>query len=92
MRKIEQLMNDAIHTQKRWSLQNTIVSPIDDVNVAVYLHGHEIAIVNTYNGFTMTNIDTLRRYPTNTTKSRLRALGVNVATRKGITYLDGKAI
>ena len=85
-------MNDAIYTQKRWALQNTIVSPIDDVNVAVYLHGHEIAIVNTYNGFTMTNIDTLRRYPTNTTKSRLRALGVDVATRKGVTYLDGKAI
>ena len=85
-------MNEAIYTQKRWSLQNTIVSPIDDTNVAVYLHGHEIAIVNTYNGFTMTNIDTLRRYPTNTTKSRLRALGVNVATRKGVTYLDGKVI
>ncbi len=92
MRKIEQLMNQAIHSQKRWSLQNTIVSPIDDTNVAIYLHGHEIAIVNTYNGFTMTNIDTLRRYPTNTTKSRLRALGVNVSTRKGVTYLDGKAI
>ena len=92
MRKIEKLMNDAIYTQKRWSLQNTIVSPIDDTNVAVYLHGHEIAIVNTYNGFTMTNIDTLRRYPTNTTKSRLRALGVSVSTRKGVTYLDGKAI
>lgn len=92
MRKIEQLMNNAIHSQKRWALQNTIVSPIDDVNVAVYLHGHEIAIVNTHNGFTMTNIDTLRRYPTNTTKSRLRALGVSVSTRKGVTYLDGKAI
>ncbi len=92
MRKIEQLMNQAIHAQKRWALQNTIVSPIDDTNMAVYLHGHEIAIVNTYNGFTMTNIDTLRRYPTNTTKSRLRALGVNVSTRKGVTYLDGKAI
>jgi hypothetical protein len=92
MRKIEKQMNDAIYTQKRWSLQNTIVSPIDDTNVAVYLHGHEIAIVNTYNGFTMTNIDTLRRYPTNTTKSRLRALGVNVATRKGITYLNDVAI
>jgi hypothetical protein len=92
MRKIEQLMNNAIHTQKRWSLQNTIVSPIDDVNVAVYLHGHEIATVNTHNGFVMTNVDTLRRYPTNTTKSRLRALGVNVATRKGITYLNDVAI
>lgn len=92
MRKIEQLMNQAIQSQKRWALQNTIVSPIDDTNVAVYLHGHEIAIVNTYNGFTMTNVDTLRRYPTNTTKSRLRALGVDVSTRKGVTYLDGKAI
>jgi hypothetical protein len=92
MRKIENEMIKAIHSQKRWSLANTIVSPIDDTNVAVYLHGHEIAIVNTYNGFTMTNVDTLRRYPTNTTKSRLRALGVNVATRKGITYLDNVAI
>jgi hypothetical protein len=92
MRKIEQQMISAIHSQKRWSMANTIVSPIDDTNVAVYLHGHEIAIVNTYNGFTMTNVDTLRRYPTNTTKSRLRALKVNVATRKGITYLDNIAI
>jgi hypothetical protein len=92
MRKIEEQMISAIHSHKRWSMANTIVSPIDDTNVAVYLHGHEIAIVNTYNGFTMTNVDTLRRYPTNTTKSRLRALGVNVATRKGITYLDNVAI
>jgi len=92
MRKIEQQMISAIHSQKRWSVANTIVSPIDDTNVAVYLHGHEIAIVNTYNGFTMTNVDTLRRYPTKTTNSRLRALGVNVATRKGITYLDNVAI
>ncbi len=92
MRKIEEQMISAIHSQKRWSMANTIVSPIDDTNVAVYLHGHEIAIVNTYNGFTMTNVDTLRRYPTNTTKSRLRALGVNVVTRKGITYLDNVAI
>jgi hypothetical protein len=92
MRKIENEMIKAIHSQKRWSMTNTIVSPIDNTNVAVYLHGHEIAIVNTYNGFTMTNVDTLRRYPTNTTKSRLRALGVNVATRKGITYLDNVAI
>ena len=92
MRKIEQEMLNAVTSQKRWSVANTIVSPIDDTNVAVYLHGHEIAIVNTYNGFTMTNVDTLRRYPTNTTKSRLRALGVNVATRKGITYLDNVAI
>lgn len=92
MRKIESQMVNAIHSQKRWAMANTIVSPIDDTNVAIYLHGHEIAIVNTYNGFTMPNVDTLRRYPTNTTKSRLRALGVNVATRKGVTYLNNVAI
>ena len=92
MRTIEQKMLNAIHTQKRWAMANTIVSPIDDTNVAIYLHGNEIAIVNTYSGFTMTNVDTLRRYPTNTTKSRLRALGVNVTTRKGVTYLDNVAI
>lgn len=92
MRKIEQQMLNAIHSQKRWAMANTIVSPIDDTNVAVYLHGHEIATVNTHNGFTMTNTDTLRRYPTPTTKSRLRALGVSVATRKGVTYLDNVAI
>jgi hypothetical protein len=92
MRKIEKLMNDAIHNHVRWSLQNTIVSPLDEITLAVYLHGHEIALINQRTGFVMTNVDTLRRYPTNTTKSRLRALGVNVATRKGITYLNDVAI
>ena len=92
MRKIEQLMNDAIHNHVRWSLDNTIVSPLDENTVAVYLHGHEIALINRRTGFVMTNVDTLRRYPTNTTKSRLRALGVSVTTKNYVTYLDGKAI
>jgi hypothetical protein len=92
MRKIEKQMVAAIQNRAAWRLDNTSVSPIDDTNVAIYLHGNEIAIVNTYSGFVMTNADTLRRYPTPTTKSRLRALGVNVATRKGITYLDNAAI
>ncbi len=92
MRKIEKLMNNAIHHHVRWSLDNTIVSPLDEITVAVYLHGHEIALINQRTGFVMTNVDTLRRYPTNTTKSRLRALGVNVTTKNYITYLDGKAI
>ena len=85
-------MLNAIHHHVRWQSANTIVSPLDELMIAVYLHGHEIAIINQRNGFVMTNADTLRRYPTNTTKSRLRALGVNVATRKGVTYLDNVAI
>jgi hypothetical protein len=35
---------------------------------------------------------TLSRWSTNTTKSRLRALGANVTTRKGVTYLNNVAI
>lgn len=92
MRKIEQQMIAAIHNHVRWSLDNTIVSPLDDITIAVYLHGHEIALINQRNGFVMTNVDTLRRYPTNTTKSRLRALGVDVCTRKGVTYLNNEPV
>ena len=92
MRKIEQQMKDAIHAHKRWSLDNTLVTPLDDITLAVYLHGHEIALINNRTGLVMVNETTLKRYPTNTTKSRLRALGVDVATRKGVTYLYGSAI
>jgi len=40
----------------------------------------------------MVNETTLKNYPTNTTKSRLRALGVPVSTKQGVIYLYGKAI
>lgn len=92
MRKIEQQMLSAIHNHVRFQSVNTIVSPLDELMIAIYLHGHEIATINQRNGFVMTNVDTLRRYPTMTTKSRLRALGVNVSTRRGVTYLDNVAI
>ena len=85
-------MKNAIHAHKRWSLDNTLVAPLDDITLAVYLHGHEIALINQRTGLVMVNENTLRAYPTKTTKSRLRALGVDVATRKGVTYLYGNAI
>jgi hypothetical protein len=92
MRKIEQQMINAINERKSWQSGNTTVRPIDDVNSAVFLHGNHIADVNSRNGFVMVVSHTLARYPTVTTKSRLRALGANVATRKGVTYLDNIAI
>jgi hypothetical protein len=92
MRKIEQQMLNAINSRKAWMFSNTSVTPIDDVNSAIYLHGNHIADVNSRTGFVMVNADTLRRWSTPTTKSRLRALGANVSTRKGITYLDNVAI
>ena len=92
MRKIEQQMIDAIYNRKRFANGNTTVSVIDDVNSSVYLHGNHIADVNSRTGLVMVNVYTLRQWQTPTTKSRLRALGANVATRKGITYLDNVAI
>jgi hypothetical protein len=92
MRKIEQQMLAAIQKRSNWALDNTSVAPIDDVNSAVYLHRNHIADVNSRTGLVMVNKETLARWSTPTTKSRLRALGANVTTRKGVTYLDNIAI
>jgi hypothetical protein len=92
MRKIEKAMNAAVQNRALWRLDNTSVQPIDDVNCSVYLHGNHIADVNSRTGLVMVNKETLARWSTPTTKSRLRALGANVTTRKGVTYLDNVAI
>lgn len=96
MRKIEQQMLNAINSirnntsAKGWSNDNTIVTNAGD-RAKVFLHGNHIAdVFNT--GVLDVNADTLARWPTPTTKSRLRALGANVATRKGVTYLNNVAI
>ena len=78
MRKIEKAMVVAVCQHNKWKSGNTAVVPIDDTNVAVYLHGNEIATVNSNTGFLMVNNATLARWPTRTTKSRLRALGASL--------------
>ena len=94
MRKIEKLMVDAVNTKKAFSLANTTVSIHTDprgINIPnVYLHGNHIATIE--NGVLVVNRYTLKQWPSNTTKSRLRALGANVTTRKGITYLNNIAV
>lgn len=92
MRKIEQQMNAAVSNRKQWSSDNTSVQPIDDNNVAVYLHGNHIADVNSRTGLVMVNVATLCRWNTPTTRSRLNALGAKVNTRKGTIYVDGVAV
>ena len=89
MRKIEQQMVNAIKSHTSFSSGNTQVS-IDANTAHVFLHGNHIASV--VNDIVMVNVDTLKAYPTVTTKSRLRALGVNVYTKKGITYLYGEEV
>jgi hypothetical protein len=104
MRKIESEMIAAIRAGKAFLKDNTEVRPTivlgetkdDDFDVAnVFLHGNEIASVfhaGTPDEFITVDIGTLRRWPTRTTMSRLRALGVDICTRKGEVLLNGEAI
>jgi len=100
MRKIEQQMMNAVYNRQSWQSGNTSVRPRFDGSLSVYLHGNHIANVINSNmvddvitsRMVEVNTNTLRRWATPTTKSRLRALGANVTTRKGVTYLDNVAI
>jgi hypothetical protein len=91
MRKIEQQMIQAIDNRKAWQSGNTTVSIRNESSMSVFLHGNHIADVWSL-GFISVNEETLKQWSTPTTKSRLRALGASVSTRKGVTYLNDVAI
>ena len=90
MRKIESDMLKAINTGTRFAKDNTTVE-ITDTCAEVYLHGNHIATVSRY-GTVDVNTNTLLEYPTRTTLSRLRALGVDVSIRKGEVILKGEPL
>jgi hypothetical protein len=93
MRKIEEQMLTAIHTKANWSKDNTeVVYYVSDNISHIRLHGHHIADYDHNDGTLFASLYTLAAWPTVTTKSRLRALGVNVVTRKGVTYIDNKEV
>ena len=100
MRKIEQEMIRAIVERRDWHKDNTAVYYIPAQEsgnphgacAEIKLHNNLIAEMWYESGKLEVNVSMLRRYPTPTTKSRLRALRVNVATKKGVTYLNGEAI
>jgi hypothetical protein len=98
MRLIEKEMLEAIKHGRDWSKDNTCVevdASYRSYFADVYLHGNHIAEVICRMGcddIVKPNVDTLRDYPTRTTMSRLRALGVDVCTRKGEVLLNGKPI
>lgn len=91
MRKIEREMIRAITERKFWRKDNMQVYVNDDL-AEVLLHNNRIATVYYDTGKIEVDIETLRDWQTPTTKSRLRALGKNVRTKRGVTYLDGVAI
>lgn len=90
MRKIELEMLAAIESGTRFTKDNTTVV-ITAVNAEVYLHGNHIATVGRH-GTVDVNTNTLLEYPTRTTLSRLRALGVDVCIRKGDVILNGELL
>ncbi len=90
MRKIEQQMNRAIARGESWAGGNTQVVTLANGVSEVFLHGHHIA--QCYGTETEVDIETLLDWPTRTTMSRLRALGVDVCTRRGDIYLNGEKL
>ncbi len=94
MRKIEQEMLAAIKDGKTWHKGNTAVTYQRSPCADVFLHGNHICeVVQLYSEtHCNANLDTFRRWPTRTTVSRLRALGINASVRKGIPMIDGKPI
>jgi len=93
MRKIEREMLRAINERETKTLGNTLVRfDADDMVSAVFLHGNHIADVWHGQGFTEPNTDTLAEWPTPTTKSRLRALGVNLTQKAGVISIDGEMV
>jgi hypothetical protein len=90
MRSIEKQMLAAITSKKHLKTGNMEVMDIGMFS-AVFLHGNRIAFV--YNdGSVSVEIETLRKYPTRTTCSRLRALGVPVSLVKGVPHIAGAAV
>ena len=87
MRQIEKNMLDAIRSRKNWKESNTEVQ--NDANgTAVYLHGNLIFCRKNDGG----RFFTLAGWNTTTTRSRLRALGVDVRQRGGRAIYNGGEI
>ena len=101
MRKIEREMMGAILNKRSWCKDNTSVvyeCELDEPTHArleqakVYLRGNHVATWLYQDGTVHANIATLYNWPTPTTKSRLRALGVKVYTKNNVHYLNDRRL
>jgi len=89
MHKIEQDMLAAIDACREWQKDNTRVNPVVGY-IEVQLHGNTIATIDDYG--TKPVLETFKRWPTATTCSRLRALGIGAHTKKGQPCIDGEPV
>jgi hypothetical protein len=105
MRKIESEMVHNVMMGRDWSKANTSTNRAPEymagwlTNSAIEVRLHDNHIATVYRAcdgrnrwYVEVNTRTLSDYPTRTTMSRLRALGVDVCTRKGRVILDGNDI
>jgi len=93
MRKIEKAMCEAVKSRKYFKSGNTEVNVRLDMygmtHVEVRLHGNMIwrySEAEDMTEFTLASRDTL------TTRSRLRALGVDVCSKNKLSYCNGQMI
>jgi hypothetical protein len=100
MRKIEFQMLAAIAKRIDWKNDNTEVFYISAAETGnphgarseVFLYGNHIADYWHNTDTLETDAKTLSIWPSKTTKSRLRALGANVTTKKGAIFLNEAAV
>lgn len=87
MRTINKKMSAAVAAHKNFKLSNTEVVASEDGNVYVYLHGNKIYMeVDGKESFSLAG------WNTNTTRSRLNALGVDIKQRNFTALHNGKGI
>ncbi len=97
MRIIEKEMLQAITERKYWNKSNMLVDIVCTNTkygdrAEVFLFNNHIGDYWYETGKFETNIDTLLEWPSVTTISRLRALGVNVTQYKKRLYINDKLI
>lgn len=96
MRKIEKEMLAAIDKRCDWTKDNTSVIFSDHngnlyLDATVYLYDNEIAMVLP-DGEIVPVVETFAKYPTNTTRSRLLALGIDASIKNSAPHIDGKPL
>jgi len=93
MRKIESSMITAVHTKANWFKGSTAVQYNEYTYTScIRLHGNIIATYGPMDAVVKPRLDTFREWPTVTTRSRLRALGVNASIEGGQAMIDGELI
>lgn len=89
MRKIENDMVRAVEARKNWAVSNTaVVVDKDNGTITVKLHGNPIYI----HTITGKHYVTCAGWNSNTTRSRLRALGFYVVSKDFTPHLNGAPV